>query len=112
MDRVYPSNPTCIARGGDTFDKFSAERKFTITSLTRRPSVLSLNSKESLHLAPGAFARGVAEKEAERSDRCNVRKSPVGLAPKSCIQRQWVPAHQYPSGGPRAQPTRKDPHES
>lgn len=38
-------------------------RKFTIANLARRPLVLSLNSKESLHLAPGASAHDIAEQE-------------------------------------------------
>jgi hypothetical protein len=59
-------------------DVISAGRKFTITNLARRPLVLSLNSKESLHLAPGAFASDIAEQEVtnnpdvKKLDRLNL----------------------------------------
>jgi len=36
---------------------------FAIANLAKRPLVLTLNSKESLHLAPGARVSGIAEQE-------------------------------------------------
>jgi len=41
----------------------STTRAFAIANLTRRPLVLTLNSKESLHLAPGEAVSGIAEQE-------------------------------------------------
>jgi hypothetical protein len=52
-------------------DIFTAGRKFTLTNLGRRPLVLSLNSKESLHLAPGASAHDIAEQELTNNPDVN-----------------------------------------
>jgi hypothetical protein len=53
----------------------STGRRFTITSLAKRPLVLSLNSKESLHLAPGARVSGVAEQEVTNNPDVKKLKS-------------------------------------
>ena len=41
----------------------SVERRVAITNIAKRPLVLSLNSKETVHLAPGAKSAAISEHE-------------------------------------------------
>lgn len=41
----------------------SVGRRIAITNLAKRPLVLSLNSKETVHLAPGAKSAAIPEHE-------------------------------------------------
>jgi hypothetical protein len=41
----------------------SVGKRVAITNLAKRPLVLSLNSKETVHLAPGAKSAGISEHE-------------------------------------------------
>jgi hypothetical protein len=41
----------------------SVERRVAITNIAKRPVVLSLNSKETVHLAPGAKSAAIPEHE-------------------------------------------------
>jgi len=41
----------------------SVERRVAITNIAKRPLVLSLNSKQTVHLAPGAKSAAISEHE-------------------------------------------------
>lgn len=46
-------------------------RRFAITNLAKRPLVLSLNSKDTIHLAPGAKVAAIPEHEVTNNPDIN-----------------------------------------